>query len=529
MTEDVAVRRGAYHDSVSLMQASRTVQQTPGVTAALVAMGTELNLELLAGMGFAAPDGAGPNDLLVAIRADDEVAHEAALAALAEALRAGAAGGSGDGFAGELPARTVSSAAARSGATLALVSVPGRYAFVEAMDALQAGLSVLVFSDGVPVEQEIRLKDEAAGRDLLVMGPDCGTAIVAGVGLGFANAVRPGPVGIVAASGTGAQQLCCLLDAAGVGVSHVLGVGGRDLSSDVAARSTLQALAALDADAATEVIVVVSKPPAAEVAEQVRTAAGGSATPVIFGLLGKGQPDLTAVAGQVIDALGIDPPGEWPQWPAGSDSPRPHSPATKQVASVCEHADSIGVSAQRTEASEPDRVPGYLRGLFCGGTLCDEAMIIAAEQLGPIASNIPLQPDWSLGVDLRAPGHLMIDFGDDALTAGRPHPMIDPTLRAERFMVEASDPEAAVVLLDVVLGHGAAADPAGELAPAITAARDTAAAGGRDLAVVVSLCGTEGDPQGRDGQARALSSAGAHVFASNAAAARHAVALVRPR
>ncbi len=494
--EVVEVRTGTYHDSVSLMQASRTVQQVPGVSAALVAMATELNLELLAGMGFAAPQEAGPNDLLVAIRCADE-ARDAALAALAGALESGPAGGvSGGG--GERPPRTIGSAAARSGATLALVSVPGRHAFVEAMDALEAGLSVLVFSDGVPLAQEVLLKEEAARRDLLVMGPDCGTAIVAGTGLGFANVVRPGPVGIVAASGTGAQQLCCLLDAAGVGISHVLGVGGRDLSTEVAARSTLQALAALSADPATEVVVVVSKPPAAEVAARVQAAADELGKPVVMCLLGRGRPDLTATAAEALRTAGVEVP-TWPHWPA-------------------------------REAREPQEPrAGFLRGLFCGGTLCDEAMIIATAALGPIASNIPLQPDWTLDGTMRAPGHLMIDFGDDALTAGRPHPMIDPSLRTERLLAEARDPTTAVVLLDVVLGHGAAPDPAGDLAPAIAGARATAAADGRGLAVVVSLCGTEGDPQGRDRQAGALAAVGAAVFGSNAEAARHAAALVRPR
>jgi len=490
------VLRGAYHDSVSLMQASHEVQQVPGVSAALVAMATELNLDLLAGLGFAAPEGAGPNELFVAVRAEDDAAVEAALAALAGALTARPAGGlSGfSGFSGlsgdPLPARTAGAAAARSQATLALISVPGRYAFVEAMDALDAGLSVLLFSDGVTVAEEVRLKDEAAGRDLLLMGPDCGTAIVGGVGLGFANVVRSGPVGIVAASGTGAQQLCCLLDAAGVGVSQVLGVGGRDLSAEVAGRSTLQALAALDADPATELVVVVSKPPAADVAVGVSEAAAAMSTPVVLGLLGPDRPDLTEVAADVLSRVGGTVP-DWPRW-----------------------------------GPPQERRPGSLRGLFCGGTLCDEAMLIASAALGRIASNIPLQADWALPHDLRDAGHLMIDFGDDALTQGRPHPMIDPSLRTERLLAEGTDPATAVVLLDVVLGHGAHDDPAADLAPAIATARRTAADSGRDLAIVVSLCGTAGDPQGRDSQAEALVAAGASVFASNAIAARHAVALV---
>lgn len=484
MAEQVEVRRGDYRDSVSLMQASRTLAGRPGVQAALVAMGTELNLALLADLGFAVPAGAGPNDLLVAVRAADPETLEQARAAAEQAL-AGRAGP--PPAAGAEPApRTTGAALRPAPADLVLVSVPGEHAFPEAYDALAGGASVLIFSDNVPVEQEVWLKDEAARRGLLVMGPDCGTARLGGVGLGFANAVSDGPVGIVAASGTGAQQLMCLLDAAGTGVGPVLGVGGRDLSAAVGGRGTLAALARLAADPAIELIVVVSKPPDDGVAARVRGAAGSAGKPVRFALLGPGQPDLTAAAEAVLGALGRPVPG-WPAW-------RPATPV------------------------RPRR--GALRGLFAGGTLCDEAMVIASASLGPVHSNIPLRPEWALGPDLRAPGHLMLDFGDDALTRGRAHPMIDPTLRLERLRAEAADPGTAVLLLDVVLGFAADPDPAATLAPAV------ADAVGRGVAVVVSLCGTPGDPQDRDAQAGALAGAGAAVFGSNAAAARHAVRLV---
>ena len=491
MTDHVEVRSGTYSDSVTLMQVTQAVRSSPGVSAALVAMATELNLELLAGLGLTAPDGAGPNDLLVGVRAADEAALAAALAGLDAALRASTARPA-TGATGPEPARTTASAAVRAPATLALVSVPGPYAFLEAMDALEAGLSVVVFSDNVPVEQEVRLKDEAARRDLLVMGPDCGTAAVGGVGIGFANVVRPGRVGLVAASGTGAQQLMCLLEEADVGVSACLGVGGRDLSAAVEGRSTKQALAALDADPGTDLVVVVSKPPAPPVADEVRALAARLQTPVHLALLGEDGPDLTSAVEQVVRELGGTVP-HWPVW-ALADPPAPRS--------------------------------GVLRGLFSGGTLCDEAMAIAAAVLGPVASNTPLRDEWALPPDLTADGHAMVDFGDDRLTAGRPHPMIDPTMRLERLAREAADPSVAVVLLDVVLGHGADPDPAARLAPAVQAARTTAADGGRDLAVVVSLCGTAGDPQGRERSATALRDAGATVLLSNAAAARLAVSLV---
>jgi FdrA protein len=483
-SEIVEVRPGAYHDSVTLMRVGRTLADRDGVLDALTAMATELNLDLLEQLGFPIPAQAGPNDLVVALRAVDEVAIEGALDALGPLLSA--ASGPGPGVEGGLgsapPARTTGSAATRGEASLALVSVPGQHAFTEAMDALTAGLNVMVFSDNVTVDQEIRLKDEAARRGLIVMGPDCGTAVIGGAGLGFANALRPGPVGLVAASGTGSQQVMCLLDAAGVGVSHALGVGGRDLSAEVSGRSTLQALAALDADPATELILVVSKPPASQVVGLIHEAARRMATPTLFALLGTGRGDLTAAVEKALDTLGVPVP----RWPV---LPFPQTPA-----------------------------PGLLRGLFAGGTLCDEAMLIAAAALGPIRSNIPLRPDWTLG----PPGHVMIDFGDDEMTRGRAHPMIDPTLRLERLAAEAADPSTGVLLLDVVLGYGAEPDPAALLAPAIEAARS-----GRDLPVVISLCGTSADPQDRDRQAAALHAAGAAVFSSNAAAARHAVALIQ--
>ncbi len=226
------------------------------------------------------------------------------------------------------PPRTTGSAAARVGPGLALISVPGQYAFAEAMDALSAGCDVMIFSDNVPVEQEVKLKEVAAERDLLVMGPDCGTAIVGGVGLGFANSVRRGPVGVVAASGTGAQQLTCLLELAGVGVSAVLGVGGRDLSATVGGRSARAALVALDADPATELIVLLSKPPASRVAAELREFAATLGTEVQFALVGPGQPDLTEIAEGALRSIGAAVP-DWPRWPPFPQAPDTHASDTR--------------------------------------------------------------------------------------------------------------------------------------------------------------------------------------------------------
>ncbi|MGD0983440.1 MAG: FdrA family protein [Acidimicrobiales bacterium] len=491
MSTKVELRHGIYRDSVVLMQVSQAVAACRGVTAAIVAMATPLNIEIYERLGFdpEAVAAASPNDLLVAVRAEDD-AIAAATAELERQLAPSPTSRT-DGF-GSPPAPRTLASALRHGGSLALISVPGQHAFVEAMDAIQAGVSVMLFSDNVPIEQEIVLKDEAACHEVLVMGPDCGTAVVGGLGLGFANALRPGPVGMVAASGTGAQEVTCLLDAEGVGVTAVLGVGGRDLSAAVGGRSTLAAMRVLDEHRATEFIAVLSKPPDPKVAEAVRAAAQRLSTPSLVSFVGMGQGDLTAATAQILAALGRTPTAP-PEWrPPYERGPR----------------------------------AGFIRGLFSGGTLCDEAMAIAAERLGPIASNTPLQPAWVLGADLHASGHLMIDFGDDRLTAGRPHPMIDQSLRLERIAQEASDPACAVLLLDVVLGYGAHRDPASELAPAIAAARERAQRGGHDLAVVVSLVGSLSDPQGRDATAETLAAAGASVHLSNAAAARTAVNLV---
>lgn len=498
MPRKLDVRPGVYLDSVTLMQVSRDIGAIDGVRSAMIAMATALNLDLLTGMGFTPPDDASPTDLLVAIDASDDDALARAVAAVESSLtahtagRGGSGAGSGGGFGAAPAPRTVRTALDQSGGTLALVSTPGRYAFLDAMDALDAGRPVVVFSDNVPVEQEIRLKEEAVRRDLLVMGPDCGTAVIGGVGLGFANVVRPGPVGIVAASGTGAQQLMCLLDGAGVGISHCIGVGSRDMSSAVGGRTTLAALDLLAGDDATEAIVVIGKPPAAEVAATVRERAAQLGKTVLIALQGPGQPDLTATAESVVTSLGR----EWsePRWWPAPTKRTGHYP--------------------------------HIRGLYSGGTLCDEAMLIASDTLGTVRSNIPLRQEWDVGPGLRADGHVMIDFGDDALTVGRPHPMIDGTLRVERIRAEADDPTCGVLLLDVVLGHGAHPDPAAELVPAIAAAQAHAGADGRDLAVVVALVGSAGDPQGLERQATALRDAGASVHLSHAAAARKAVELV---
>lgn len=493
MTERVDVRRGSYHDSVTLMQVSQQVRMAPGITDALIGMGTELNLDLMRQVGFDVPPEAGANDLVVALRGEDEEAVTAGLDRLESVLadlheRTRVTGSTTD-----VAPRTVGSAARRSGAGIALVSTPGEHAVLDALDAVNAGLSVMLFSDNVSVADELLLKDTAAAHDVLVMGPDCGTAVVAGAALGFANVVRPGRFGLVAASGTGAQQVMSLLDLAGEGISHCLGLGGRDLSAEVGGRSARQALRALAADGSTEHVIFISKPASSEVVADLEQLAADLGVPISWARLGRGLPDLTTAVEQALAAVGAEVP-EWPWWAAVE--PRP------------------GFVPERGMS---------LRGLYCGGTLADEAMIIAEQVLGPISSNIPLPEAPHVSGRDALDGHAVLDFGDDELTRGRAHPMIDPSLRLAEIRRQGADPTCGVLLLDLVLGHGAHPDPGEELAEAIRAARSAAWERTAYLPVVVALVGTRSDPQDLRAIASVLSTAGANVFTSHAGAVRAAL------
>lgn len=451
------MRPGLYADSVALMVASREAALLAGVESAALVMGTPLNVGLLADAGFLLPDPApGPDDLVIAVSASSADALDGALREIDRRLAERGA----EPHAGEsVPEPRSWRSARRSSpsANVALVSVPGPYAEYEAAEALEAGLHVMCFSNGVPVEAERRLKERALARDLLFMGPDCGTAILDGVGLGFANAVRHGPVGIVGASGTGIQEIACLLDAAGVGVSQAIGVGGRDLQHEVGGLMTLRALDLLAEDAETRVVVVVSKPTDDAVAARVLDRAARLGKPVVPCLLGSGA----TLAGAATEAARL----------AGADA-------------------AVGAAAPTPLAE-----PRVVAGLFSGGTLLEEARAVLADPL----------------LTLR-----LVDLGADDLTAGRPHPMIDNRLRVERIGDAAGDSTVDALLLDVVLGQAAHPDPAGDLAPAIAEAIRGRA--GR-LTVAVGVTGTAGDPQGLGGQLAELQRAGALVARGTAAAA----------
>jgi FdrA protein len=491
VTDRVIVRRDTYFDSVTLMLASSDAEEVEGVTFAAAVTATPVNLSLVEAQGFGLTgESPGPNDLIVALRASDDEAADAAEKAI-DARLAGTAEFA-VGSPSEVPARSWRSAARRnSDLNLALVSVPGRFATVEVAQALDAGMNVFCFSDGLSVSDEAALKREAVDKGLLLMGADCGTAIIDGVGLGFANAVPRGPIGVVGASGTGIQEVTCLLDSASLGISHAIGVGGRDLSGEVGGTMTRRAIELLDADETTTTIVVISKPPDASVAARVIETAGRASKPVVIGFLGG-----VAVEGDtranvtIVDSL---------------------EAAARGAAGKA--GESIGVDAPLRERT----TPGFVRGLFCGGSLCYEAMHVLAATGRSIASNVPLRPEWSMSDVQTSEGDTFIDFGEDELTEGRAHPMIDPSLRNERMKRESGDPEVGAIVLDVVLGYGAHPDPAADLAR-ITEEALRRRSG--DLTIAVSLCGAKADPQDAEAQRKQLVDAGAHVTRNSAAAAR---------
>jgi len=491
----------SYRDSVELMQIAAEIESLAGIDRAGLVMATPANREVLAAAGLLseATAAAGPNDLVVAVASDDESAAAHALERAAERLAG--PGTEGPSETTHTEARTLAEGVAEIGANLALISTPGTYATAEALKALKHGLNVFLFSDNVSVEDEIELKTMARARGLLVMGPDCGTAILDGVPLGFANAVRRGTIGLVGASGTGLQQVSCLIDRYGAGVSQAIGVGGRDLDERVGGTMMLAALERLGADPGTDLIVLISKPPSASVAEVVLATAGAVGKPVIINFLG-GEPAAITAAGAI---------------PA----------ATFEAAATIASAMALGgpipdddglngaatdQAAVREAQAAMDPTTWRIRGLYSGGSLAGEAKLVLRALLGEKGAKL----------------HEIVDLGDDEYTVGRPHPMIDPRLRNEHLAAAAADPSTAVILLDVVLGYGANADPAGALASAIHAAREDAANAGRRFAVVASVCGTSRDPQNLDAQEAQLAEAGVILAPSNARAAALAARIVAP-
>ena len=492
----VEIRSGAYYDSVVLMQLQAALNDLAGVQDTGVSMGTEANKQLLAqgGLLVAEAEAAKPDDLIIVIRADTEPDAQAALERVDGLLTRKRSTEESE----YVPKSLEMAAEMLPDSQWVLISVPGRYAAGVARESLRLGKHVFLFSDNVSVEDEVALKKRADELGLFVMGPDCGTAIVNGIGLGFANVVRRGPIGMVAASGTGLQQVSCRIHQLGSGLTHALGTGGRDLKDDVGGITARQGVDFFARDPDTKVIVLVSKPPSPQVAEDLLKVARESGKPV------------------VVDFVGYTPPAP--------------KIGNLHFVRTFDEAAALAVELAKFDAKTESEVDiskfvegqRYLRGLFSGGTLAFEALLILQDYLPAVYSNAPIKKGHNvLKNSLVSVENTIVDLGEDEFTVGRLHPMMDNTLRIQRLHQEAADPEVAVILLDVVLGYGSHPNPAGELAPAIAKAKDTARKAGRYLEVVAVVVGTDEDPQDFEGQIKVLKDAGAWVETRNDVAVRY--------
>jgi len=507
--------KNLYRDSVALMQLTAQLRLLDGIQQASAVMATANNISLLldAGLLESAPT-PSPNDLLIVIEGKDQASVETALDQAQAALEKPAAVAP-DSMTRATPPRSIEMGLrAMPAANLALISTPGEYAAAEARKALQLGLHVMIFSDNVGVEEEIPLKQYGREHGLLVMGPDCGTAIINGIPLGFADVVRRGDIGVLGAAGTGLQQVTSLIDRLSGGISQAIGTGSHDLSAQVGGITMLQGVQALAADPATKVIVLISKPPSAEVMKNVLAAAAASGKPVVVDFIGADPVSITS--GGILGVRTLE----------DAASAAVKISKGRKVGRLSPHLPAAYGKLARGAAKKLRSKQKYIRGLFSGGTFCFETVLLLSETLGTIYSNTPLSPEGRLADVWRSRGHTAIDFGDDLFTQGRPHPMIDFRLRNERILQEARDPQTAVILLDIVLGYGAHPDPAGELIPAILEARKAAAKARRQVIFVGSVCGTESDPQKLSLQEKRLREAGVLLMDSNAQAARLCAAIV---
>jgi succinyl-CoA synthetase alpha subunit len=515
MAVAVRVLSGVYHDSVKLMRVSAAAWEKPGIRQAVAVLGTPMNREQLAQGGLLAgqAEHAGPNDLVLAVEADSAQVAEDQLASMEADLSAPRSGGGAGDFT-NFPVPTLDAALGKDPQiNLALFSIPGPNVRREAERALRKGLHCLIFSDNVSVEDEVALKRMGREKGLLVMGPDCGTAHIGGVGLGFCNVMRPGKIGIAGAAGTGIQEVMAAIDAAGGGISCALGTGGRDVSDAVGGLAMVQSIEMLAEDSGTEVLLILGKPPEAVAMEKVLEAAARCGKPAVLHFVGVRTGEIRRRAGEnphLHEADSLAAAGRLSVSLAG----QPGGVAAIEIGP--EFSKRISEWGRRRA-----RGRRFLRGVYTGGTLCAEAQAVIGRTVPGIRSNAPIDKINGMMADpVKSEGHSVVDLGDDYFTRGKPHPMIDPKPRNARLIQEAEDSETAVVLFDVVLGLGSHEDPAGEVAKAI----ERALVSSPDILFVGSVTGTGGDPQNLKAQRARLAEAGVlvadtHVEACLAAAA----------
>ncbi len=508
MVVSTDIKKNTYYDSVTLMLISKEIKKMEGIKEALVGMGTDLNKELAMNLNISNDEiqALSANDFFISVLSENDIDMDGIVKKVDELLTQKKSDTASD----YMPPTLDSAIKHQSESNIALISVPGKYAAEESKKALKNNLHVMLFSDNVTIKEEKELKELAREKGLLMMGPDCGTAIINNVPLAFANVIRKGNIGVVGASGTGTQEVTVIIDKLGEGVSQVIGTGGRDLKSEIGGIMMLQGIEALMKDPNTEVIVLISKPPAEDVAEKVLKAIQGSKKPVVVDFIGGDQELIKKYGAYPCKSL-EDTAYKAVALVKGKE--------VKDFEGFTKSQEDINAIVEE-QVSKLDKNQRYLRALFTGGTLADEAMKLLGKNIDGIYSNIPLSPEYRLADVKKSIKHTCIDLGDDEFTVGKPHPMIDPIARTERIIEEAGDDEVAVVLMDFVLGYGSHEDPVGEMLPSINKAKEIMANKGKYLCVVGSVCGTDKDPQNLKNSQKRLEEAGVVVMPSNAQAVR---------
>lgn len=496
------IKKNSYQDSINLMLLTNEVSTIEGVNKVQVMMATPSNKDLFktAGLHTEELEAAESSDMAIVVDTDDEDKVNEVNEKTEQYLNDQSISSAAESF---KTVRTWNKALETlPNANVAMISVPGEYAAEEGEKALDNDLHVFMFSDNVPLEDEARLKQKANEKGLLFMGPDCGTGILDGVPMAFANSVKKGRIGIVGASGTGIQEVSAIIDRLGEGVSHAIGTGGRDLNDKIDAITMMDGIKALENHAQTDVIAIISKPPAKEVRDQVVELLHSVSKPVVAIFLGE-KP--TKHEGNVYHAYTL--------------AETAHIAVDLARGNEIQNDGYVGdYKFENTTLKENQK---GIHGLYSGGTLASEAAVLLSDALG-LGSEITNEE----GYVFRKDGHVVVDLGDDQYTQGKPHPMIDPETRAKFITEAAKNEETAAIVLDFVLGYGSHNDMASALLPAITDGIEHAKSEGRELYVVASVCGTNSDPQDYQGHITRLKDAGVIVKDNNDEAVRTALDII---
>ena len=498
------VKTNYYRDSLQLLHLSEEAKKIEGVKDAAVVMATSTNKEILSKLKLLTNEGlsASSTDLIIAVLADSESAINHGINRIDASLTQ-------PPTASKARFHTIEAALqSMPDANLAIVSIPGEHARRIVTSLLEKGLNVQLFSDHVSQEDEFELKNLAKSKGLLVMGPGAGTSIIAGKAIAFANVVRKGNVGIVAAAGTGLQEVSVLVNDGGLGVSQALGTGGGDVKDQIGGITTLQAIEALERDTSTSIIVIVSKPPDPTVKKKILDYATQSTSkPVVTCFLGAEWSPNTIVNGTRIYSTRT--------LHAAVLETLKHvaSPATIDSISMLPNELFAIVDEVRKGLKARQR---YVRGLYTGGTLAYEALVILNQLVGRVYSNAPVNSSFKLRNSSESFKDSVLDLGEEEFTLGRAHPMIDPTVRQLRLIEEARDPEVAVIIMDIMLGYGSHPDPAGAMCDSISQAQMIAKNDDRVLPILAHVCGTDQDPQRRSDQIGRLQTVGVRTFSTNA-------------